>query len=77
MTDWVDRAQLVTERAREISVRSVQRVARALEAERLSRLCCDCAEPVEADRLQACPGAGRCLHCQEAHERFLRSHAVR
>ena len=77
MTDWLDHAQLVTERAREVSVRAVQRVARVLEAPRPSARCCDCDDPIERERMEAAPGAQRCLFCQEAHERLFRNPALR
>lgn len=75
MTDWIDQAQEVQERMRELSVRTAQQSAAALSAERLSNVCDDCPEPIEPERLAVCPGARRCLRCQEAHERFRRLHA--
>jgi phage/conjugal plasmid C-4 type zinc finger TraR family protein len=75
MTDWIDRAQEVEQRARDVSLRSVQRVAAALGQPRTSPLCEDCPDPIEPERLAACPGATRCIVCQERHERFVRTHA--
>ncbi|MGY6276001.1 TraR/DksA family transcriptional regulator [Methylomonas sp. MgM2] len=31
--------------------------------------CCDCADAIPIERLQACPTARRCLICQESHDR--------
>lgn len=38
--------------------------------------CCDCAEPIAVERLEACPTACRCLICQTAHE-HIHAHAGR
>lgn len=73
MTDWIDRAQEVEQRSRDISLRAVQRVARVLARPRLSRICEDCPDPIEPQRLAACPGARRCIDCQERSERLLRT----
>lgn len=38
------------------------------------RACCDCHDPIEAERLRASPAARRCFFCQAAAERSQRTH---
>jgi len=34
-----------------------------------THLCADCGKEIDADRLEARPGATRCIDCQKRHER--------
>ncbi|HEY3696520.1 TraR/DksA C4-type zinc finger protein [Phenylobacterium sp.] len=73
MTDVVDFAQVVEEADRERALAQVQGAAAEL-AVRAWPLCLDCADPIDEARLHAVPGAGRCIHCQEARERRFRQY---
>ncbi len=59
----VDRLSANARRRQEIRL-----AMRRLEAGEYG-LCLDCEEPIAPKRLQAVPWAGRCVICQEAHER--------
>jgi len=72
MTDWIDQAQLVEQRAREVSLRAIQRQAAAQGHPRLTRVCLACADPIEPERIAACPGASRCIDCQRTLDRRRR-----
>lgn len=72
MTDILDRAQFVEERERAASVALVRSSARQLDTPAGSAVCRGCADLIEPERLAACPGAQRCLVCQEAAEKFQR-----
>lgn len=72
MTDVIDDAQRFEQMRRDIALQGVRRQARQLEAERGAKICIECFEGVEPERLAVCPGAIRCLLCQEAHEEFQR-----
>ena len=37
------------------------------------RLCTDCGDKIDAGRLEARPGATRCIDCQAKHERKLKA----
>ncbi|MFN3513443.1 MAG: TraR/DksA C4-type zinc finger protein [Phenylobacterium sp.] len=72
MTDTIDQAQEFAEMRRQIALRPVLAAAGRLDAPAGVFLCVDCAEPIEAERRVVCPGAVRCLVCQEAAERVQR-----
>lgn len=74
MTDTIDQAQRFEAFRRDLALR-----ARRAEAEQLARpsaflLCDDCGDPIDAERRRAAPGATRCVFCQEAAERRLRTY---
>lgn len=68
MSDEADLAQRYEERDRR---QAVARVTAAQEAAgfRWAADCLDCHDPLDEDRVKACPGATRCITCQEAFER--------
>lgn len=72
MTDIIDRAQQIETFKRELEIRAARSGATALASPAAFGLCEDCADPIDAERRKACPGARKCLFCQEAAERFLR-----
>lgn len=74
--DIADRAQELEERER---AASVQRQAHSEEYSPLHndagrRLCVDCHERIDRQRLTAAPHAVRCCECQGLHERYLKTH---
>lgn len=75
MTDIADEAVDVELIQRTCALRQVEATVRRLEAQRPTFLCRDCLDPIEPERLQAVPGAGRCITCQEAEERSRRVHS--
>ncbi|ROR32748.1 TraR/DksA family transcriptional regulator [Inmirania thermothiophila] len=54
-------------------VQELRRVEAALRRirEGVYGLCIDCGEPIDRGRLEADPAVGRCLVCQERHERGI------
>jgi len=73
MTDFLDWAQDVETREREASIaRVVDRVAPAVP---LAKACVACGDDLDPQRTAAHPAAVRCLTCQEALERFNRTHS--
>ena len=75
MTDVVDQAQRHETFRREIGLRAARAKAEQLSTPHAFGLCDDCGDPIEAERRKALPGAVRCVLCQEAEERRLRTHA--
>lgn len=73
MSDDVDLAQRFEEFRRDQALAAVQADA-ALLARPIDegRACVGCGEEIEAERLEALPGARHCLQCQEARERNRR-----
>lgn len=72
MTDFLDWAQDVETREREASIaRVVDRVAPAVPP---ATTCVACGDDLDPQRTAAHPAAVRCLTCQEALERFTRTH---
>lgn len=83
MTDVFDRAQEADAFRREIAIaafkddlaeRAHRAGVRQLAKPGAFLLCDDCAEPIDAERRKALPGVSRCVDCQEAAERRLRTH---
>ena len=76
MTDLADRAQEHEERERAAAL--ARQAETHSEAPMLDadghRLCTDCLEKIERQRLRAAPQAVRCCECQGRHERFLKTH---
>jgi RNA polymerase-binding transcription factor DksA len=72
VTDVLDLAQRHEEMRRDIALGGVLCQARQLDTPRAEFLCVDCADPIEPERREACPGAVRCLVCQEAREAHQR-----
>lgn len=72
MTDIADHAQLLEEQERDASLEIVRATVRDLQTAQGDATCRSCFEPIEEERLQACPGAVRCLVCQTAFEKFQR-----
>jgi phage/conjugal plasmid C-4 type zinc finger TraR family protein len=68
MTDVADEAQEIEQAERESAVAEIRR--KAAPSVRVFADCVACGDPIESDRLQANPGAKRCLMCQEAFERL-------
>jgi len=77
VSDDADLAQRHEQRERRQAIAAVQAEVEA-SAFRWAADCIDCADPLDEDRVQACPGATRCITCQEAFERrralFPRTH---
>ena len=74
MSDDADQAQRFEAMRRQIGLRSVLAQARRQNAEREPAACSACGDPIEPERLAACPGARRCLDCQqhvETHSRLF------
>lgn len=72
MTDFLDWAQDVEIREREASISRV--VDRAAPAVPPATICLDCGDDLDPERKAVHPAAVRCLTCQEARERFNRTH---
>lgn len=75
MSDVIDQAQQFETFRRELGLRAARAGAARLATPRAFGLCDGCGDPIEAERRQALPGARKCLTCQEAAERRLRTHA--
>ena len=73
MSDDVDRAQEFETFRRELGLRAARSGLAHLTHPSGFGLCDGCGDPIEAARRKACPGARRCLSCQEAHEYRLRN----
>jgi phage/conjugal plasmid C-4 type zinc finger TraR family protein len=73
MTDIIDRAQQHETFRREIALRAARAKAQDLSTPSAFGLCDDCSDPIDAERRRALPGARRCIFCQEAAERGLRT----
>ena len=73
MTDVVDQAQEFEQMRRDEGLRAALADAHRRPEVCVRILACiGCDEPIDAERLDACPAAVRCLDCQEAWERFQR-----
>lgn len=75
MTDIADRAQQIEEFRRDLALRAQRSGAAELSRPSAFLLCDECADPIEAERRAALPGARTCITCQEAAERRRRTHA--
>lgn len=83
MTDVFDRAQEADLFRRELAVsafkdnlaeRAFRAGVRQLAKPSAFLLCDDCGDPIDAERRKAVPACKRCVDCQEAAERRLRTH---
>jgi phage/conjugal plasmid C-4 type zinc finger TraR family protein len=75
MSDVLDLAQRHEQFRRELALRAVRAGAEELATPAAFGLCDDCSDLIDAERRKALPGARRCLFCQEAFERRLRTHS--
>jgi RNA polymerase-binding transcription factor DksA len=75
VSDDVDLAQKHEEFRRNLSLRAVRAGASELAQPSDFGLCDDCSDLIDAERRAACPGAKRCLLCQERAEQLPRTHA--
>lgn len=73
MSDDVDRAQEFETFRRELGLRAARSGLDHLADPSGFGLCDDCGDAIEQARRKACPGARRCLSCQEAREYRLRN----
>ncbi|MFN3582600.1 TraR/DksA C4-type zinc finger protein [Phenylobacterium sp.] len=74
MSDVIDQAQHFEAFRRDLAVRAARAGAHELASPAAFGLCEGCGDPIEAERRRAAPGARKCLLCQEAAERRLRTH---
>lgn len=74
MADEIDRAQESEELHRGLALAAARAPACAPEAAE-DRACCDCGEPISAERLRLVFWATRCLDCQIEFEEQTRGRA--
>lgn len=74
MSDVVDLAQAHELVSRGRAIGAACAVAEALATPAPAFFCEDCGHVIPDERRRAAPGATRCLFCQEAAERRLRTH---
>lgn len=66
--DIADIAEQNEQREREEALRA-QALRAGASAPSPDGNCADCGEPIDPQRLAVCPTAGRCVECQNDHDR--------